>query len=306
MTTPAYNDDHDFLVVRAVRILADALDPVVADMATAQKYDRYRAGDGGGRPPSTLADTPDASEVLGAMLDCWGEVFQPYFGDDEHTQVRQIVCNVRSIHNYYVDLHTDAECDYEPYEALGEIARLLRRFYIDHAARQVDELKRELGSLMYGQSAATGQSAAGDNVVVTKDALEALIANAVSLEVARQLRSELDRVGLCPPEGDAPPTPGTEPALSLPSVPPVGAFADDDVVPMAVPASAVVDVAPVSAENVRLARDAFNQGFARADRGEYDQAIADFTAAIELNPQYAQAYNNRALPTSDKEIMTGP
>ena len=293
MTTPAYNDDHDFLVVRAVRILADALDPVVADMATAQKYDRYRAGDGGGRPPSTLADTPDASEVLGAMLACWGEVFQPYFGDDEHTQVRQIVCNVRSIHNYYVDLHTDSECDYEPYEALGEIARLLRRFYIDHAARQVDELKRELGSLMYGQSAAGAQSAAGDNVVVTKDALEALIADAVSLEVARQLRSEFDRVGLRTPDADTPPTPGTVPALPLPTVPTIGAFSDADVDPMAVPASAVGDVALVSAENVRLAEDAFNRGNAHVRQGEFDQAVAEYTAAIELNPQYIIAYRNR-------------
>ena len=295
MTTPAHNDDHRYLVVKAVGILTAALDPVVADMVPAKKYDRYRVGDGGERPRSTQANTPDAATVLEVMLDCWVEVFQPYFGDDEHWEVRQIVCNVRSIASYYVRQHDGAECDYEPYEALGEIGRLLRRFYIDHAARQVDELKRELGSLMYGQSAAGAKPAAADNVVVTKDALEALIADAVSLEVARQLRSELDRVGLRSPDADAPPTLGTVPALSLPSVPPVGAFADDDVVPMAVPASAVGDVAPVSAENVRLARDVFNKGFACADRGEYDQAIADFTAAIELHPQYAQAYNNRGL-----------
>ena len=150
---------------------------------------------------------PDAATVLEVMLDCWGEVFQPYFGDDKHWEVRQIVCNLRSIVSYYVGQRDGAECDYEPYEALGEIARLLRRFYIDHAARQVDEVKRELGGLMYGQSAAGAQSAAGDDVVVTKDALEALIADAVSLEVARQLRSELDRVGLRPLDMDVPPIP---------------------------------------------------------------------------------------------------
>ena len=295
MTTPEHNGDHHLLVVKAVGILAAALDPVVADMATAQKYDRYRAGAGGERPPSTRADTPDAPEVLGAMLDYWREVFQPHFGDDKHGQVRQIVCNVRSIVNRYVGGHDDAECDYDPYEALGEIARLLRRFSADDAARQVDEVKRELGGLMYGQPSATVLSTAGDDVVVTKDALEALIADAVSLEVARQLRSELDRAGLRPPDADAPPTPSTVSVLPTLTVPPVGASSDADDAPMAVPASAVGDVAPVSAENVRLARDAFNQGFARADRGEYDQAIADFTAAIELNPQYAQAYNNRGL-----------
>ena len=284
MTTPAHNGDYHFQVVKAVGILAAALDPVVADMATAQKYDRYRAGDGGERPRSTQADTPDAAAVLEAMLDCWGEVFHPYFGDDKHWEVRQIVCNLSSIVSYYVGQHDGAECDYEPYEALGEIARLLRRFYIDHAARQVDELKWELGSLMYGQSAAGAQSAAGDNVVVTKDALEALIANAVSLEVARQLRSELDRVGLRPPEGDVPPTPGTEPALSLPSVPPVEASSDTDAAPVAVPASAAGDVAPVSAANVRLARDAFNQGFARADRGEYDPSYSGLYRGHRVEP----------------------
>ena len=206
MTAPEHNDDYRFLVVKAAGILAAALDPVVADMATAKKYDRYRAGDGGDRPPSTLADTPDAAAVLEAMLDCWGEVFQPYFGDDKHWEVRQIVCNLRSIASYYVGGHDDAECDYDPYEALGEIARLLRRFYADYAAQQVDEVKRELGSLMYGQPAVAVPSADSDNVVVTKDALATLVADTVSQRVARQLRSELDRAGLRPPDADAPPT----------------------------------------------------------------------------------------------------
>ena len=295
MTAPEHNDDYRFLVVKAAGILAAALDPVVADMATAKKYDRYRAGDGGDRPPSTLADTPDAAAVLEAMLDCWGEVFQPYFGDDKHWEVRQIVCNLRSIVSYYVGGHDDAECDYEPYETLGEIARLLRRFYIDHAVRQVDELKRELGILMYGQPAAGAQSADGDNVVVTKDALAMLVADAVSLEVARQLRSELDRIGLRPPEGDAPPILGTVSVLPTLTVPPVGASSDADAAPVAELASAVGDSALVSDENVRLARDAFNRGNAHFEQEEFVQAIVEYTAAIGLNPQYAQAYNSRGL-----------
>ena len=34
---------------------------------------------------------------LEVMLDCWGEVFQPYFGNDEHWDFRRNDCNVRSI-----------------------------------------------------------------------------------------------------------------------------------------------------------------------------------------------------------------
>ena len=277
MTTPEHNYDHRFLVVRAVHILAAALGPVVADMVTAKGFERYRAGDGGERPLSTLAATSDASEVVGAMRDYWREVFQPHFGHRGHWQVRQMVCNVRSIRNYYVGGHDHVKCDYEPYEALGEIARLLRRFSAADAARQVDELKRELGGLMYGQPSATTPSAGGDNFILDKEALSMLLADAVSQEVTQQLRSELGRADLRLPEGIAPPTPGMVRTLPLPTVPLVGASSD-------------VDAAPVSAENVRLANDAFNRGNAHVRQGDYDQAVAEYTVAIELDPQDACAY----------------
>ena len=289
MTTPAHNDDHfHSFVRRAVRILAAALGPVVARMMTDKSFDRYWDGDGVERPLSTLADTPDASEVLGAMRDYWREVFQPDFGHPRHLRVRQMVRDVISIRNRYVGDHLHAECDYEPYDALGEIARLLRQFSANDAARRVDELKRELGSLMYGQQTAMAPSA--------EEVLTTLIADAISREVARQLRSEPDRAGLRPQEGYAPPpTPSTATALPPPTVPLVGRSSDADVAPTAVPSSAVGDAALVSAENVRLAEDAFSRGVACAEQGEYDQAIADFTAAIELNPRLAEAYYNRGV-----------
>src|SRR5689334_6071962 len=43
-----------------------------------------------------------------------------------------------------------------------------------------------------------------------------------------------------------------------------------------------------------------NRGVAHAARGDYDQAIADFSKAIELNPNYATAYNDRAVAYTSK------
>ena len=80
MTTPAHNDDHFHSFVReAVRILAAALGPVVTRMMADKGLDRYSTRSGRERPLSTLADTPDASEVLGAMRDYWGRVLGPNF-----------------------------------------------------------------------------------------------------------------------------------------------------------------------------------------------------------------------------------
>ena len=42
-----------------------------------------------------------------------------------------------------------------------------------------------------------------------------------------------------------------------------------------------------------------NRGLVYADQGKYDLAISDFTKAIELDPDYAEAYNNRGLAYYD-------
>jgi tetratricopeptide (TPR) repeat protein len=47
--------------------------------------------------------------------------------------------------------------------------------------------------------------------------------------------------------------------------------------------------------------DAYNnRGLTYSDRGDKDRAIADYTKAIELKPDYAEAYYNRGVDYSDK------
>jgi tetratricopeptide (TPR) repeat protein len=43
------------------------------------------------------------------------------------------------------------------------------------------------------------------------------------------------------------------------------------------------------------AEDLFNSGLAKSEVGDIPGAIADYTAAIRLNPNYAKAYNKRGI-----------
>jgi tetratricopeptide (TPR) repeat protein len=50
----------------------------------------------------------------------------------------------------------------------------------------------------------------------------------------------------------------------------------------------------------RTAGAFFDRALLSQSRGEYDNAIADYTEALRLNPNYAAAYNNRGSAYDDK------
>ena len=61
--------------------------------------------------------------------------------------------------------------------------------------------------------------------------------------------------------------------------------------------SEAVELNPNYAEAYR------NRGLAWAKKGEHDRAIADFTRALELNPKDAQAYHNRGTVWAEKGAL---
>jgi lipoprotein NlpI len=61
--------------------------------------------------------------------------------------------------------------------------------------------------------------------------------------------------------------------------------------------TAVINTGTTSAEDLAVAR--FNRGGAHLDREQFDQAIADYSAAIGLKPDFAEAFNNRGNAYDD-------
>ena len=48
------------------------------------------------------------------------------------------------------------------------------------------------------------------------------------------------------------------------------------------------------------AEEAIERGLSHAEKGDHDQAIADYTEAIRLDPKIAAAYYNRAISYAEK------
>ena len=58
---------------------------------------------------------------------------------------------------------------------------------------------------------------------------------------------------------------------------------------------AIADYTKAIEINPQLAPAYYNRGLAKYDLKDYQGAIADYSKAIEINPQYADAYYNRGL-----------
>lgn len=56
---------------------------------------------------------------------------------------------------------------------------------------------------------------------------------------------------------------------------------------------AIADYTEAIRLNPEFADACFNRGNAYYGKGQYDDAIADYTEAIRLNPKFAEAYYNR-------------
>jgi len=58
---------------------------------------------------------------------------------------------------------------------------------------------------------------------------------------------------------------------------------------------AISDFSKAIEINPRFAMAYNHRGIVYDSKGQYDKAISDYTKAIEINPKYAEAYNNRAV-----------
>ena len=55
----------------------------------------------------------------------------------------------------------------------------------------------------------------------------------------------------------------------------------------------------------QTAEEYFDSGYDKAEAKDYNGAIADFTKAIEINPNYAIAYYNRGFLKNDLKDYNG-
>jgi tetratricopeptide (TPR) repeat protein len=61
------------------------------------------------------------------------------------------------------------------------------------------------------------------------------------------------------------------------------------------PSNGCTQSSTIKVDGEKFDEEHFCRGNEYFDKGDYDRAIADYTKAIEINPNYAKAYNDRGM-----------
>ena len=329
MTSPERHPDLCDKVREALDILGYSLAPEIHRLCIYRGIEHYRTGDGIEWPIDGLENVA-TPEALQAAWHGWDDIFRPHLGPLAHRRVQRILANAITIQEHYAGLYDDAPCQFPPYEALAELERLLSRFSAYAALEQVNGLKRETGALVYGQPAAPLPLVNPlDSPALIHDAHTLLITEGLSLEIVLKRRIEREPR---PDEDDAagvdfdPASAG--PRMSAPVPPELGADIDPDYTPAGLPPGEMatlrmcatatrngiiaaqwgqIDQAlehfkhayelnpaePTTRRNLVVAYNDRGNRYARS--GDDAAAIADYDAAVALDPEYESSYVNRGV-----------
>lgn len=95
-------------------------------------------------------------------------------------------------------------------------------------------------------------------------------------------------------------------SANAPNDPVVNSENSESPSPLSSPTVIASPVSPLSSPvSTAAAEDLYNQGWQKYDEGDYQGAIADFTKAIAIKPDYAVAYNDRGLARSQINDFQG-
>ncbi len=301
--------ESEFYINRAWRRLGEELGPYVAGKIN----------------DDSLKETRDVSTILSKMLErgplegglrkrgIWDSYFQAELDHDGRGLVNQL----RKFRNAWAHQSLEGYNDNDVLQNLYRIVELLRAISAPAQADSVQQMYDKLLPLIGALGTPVRQQPT--NVYAE------LLQQFQKLETERRQLSELliphpSAQPEIPPLAPAtPPSPAPQPNITTPaSAAPANtdtttpfdlnirqpeyfvnlgnaAFDESDFDQSIYYYSQALELSPnISAEmNPSLVVAYNNRGKAYARKGEYDQAIADFSKTLELNPEYADAYYNR-------------
>jgi tetratricopeptide (TPR) repeat protein len=158
------------------------------------------------------------------------------------------------------------------------------------------EIEAEAFAMRYiGKSEYTAELKRG--YLITQSYIDAIINRAEQMErEERETLARLRTIANAPPS--APPPPAQKPSVN-----PAQALADSAIAAFGRKEydKTIADYTKAIQIDPNFATAYFNRASAYGMKSEYDKAIADYTKAIELNPGITGAYNNRGIAYLDKD-----